>query len=656
MKTGVRRTLLALAVCSSAAAAAQPVPSARAAADPLSRPVALPALRAPLEMVLRETARRAGVGLAYSASRLPLAATVAVAAQPRQSLAATLAVVLRGQPVAWGVLDGQVVLWRQADPAPAGVVVAGVGAGPDRGSAAGAATARLPARPGAPTATPTGTPTTATTTARAATTAAARPRPMPATAASPEATAQVRGAMAGARSGRPPVPSGAAQARGRLTTGGAAGPGDGAVGGGAAGGLEVARAATTTGAAAAFGGLAGGAASSADLAPLTLRAVAVIQPVAAADSGAPVVRLRPVARLAPVAWRRRVAQVSLMPPLSTNWGTNGQTVNRFSLNLLAGRAAGVRGVEVGGLLNSVADSVAGLQAAGVLNHAGGVVVGAQVAGVGNTAHGGLEGVQSAGLWNVAHGPAQGWQSAGLFNVAHTERGTTPEAVAAVGEPLVQLGGLFNTAPRGLRGAQIAGLFNSAGVVRGAQIAGLLNIADSVTGVSLAPLNFVRHGYHAFELTTDGTWPLLLSLKLGGSAAFYTTFIGAWDPTRKYRWGLGYGVGGEIGSRQRLSLSLDAFGLQLNQDDSSFDTWGRALNMHTQFRALAGWATGPKKRLRLVAGPVFNLLITQRPESLTEPDESILPTTGIFFLNSYDAQGRTRVNGWLSALVGVRWKW
>ena len=242
----------------------------------------------------------------------------------------------------------------------------------------------------------------------------------------------------------------------------------------------------------------------------------------------PVLRRRPVAPTAPVPWARRTVQASLLPPLSTNWRTNAVTVNQFSLNLVAGRAAGLRGVEVGGMLNMERDSVVGLQVAGAFNVVGGPVVGAQVAGIANITRGSLEGIQSAGLWNTVRGPAQGWQSAGLWNRAHlrNRKGadvapdpTTDPTTAS--EPLVQLAGLFNSAPRGLRGAQVAALFNSAGRVRGVQSAGLLNIADTVTGVSLAPLNFVRHGYPAFELTTDGTWPLLLTLKLGGSSAFYT---------------------------------------------------------------------------------------------------------------------------------------
>ncbi len=373
----------------------------------------------------------------------------------------------------------------------------------------------------------------------------------------------------------------------------------------------------------------------------------------------PALTLRPPAKpLGPAAWRQRMMQVSLIPPFSTNWRANGRTVNRISLNLIAGYAAGIRGVEVGGVLNAVADSVAGLQVAGVANSAGGPVVGAQIAGVANVTRGSLEGIQSAGLWNTVHGSAQGWQSAGLFNRAHTRKRVQGVALpdpTTAAEPLVQFAGFFNSAPRGIKGAQVAGLFNTAGRVRGVQIAGLLNIADSVAGVSLAPLNFVRHGYHAFELTSDGTWPLMLSLKLGGSPVFYTYFVGAWDYTVAHRWGIGYGVGGEIASRRRLSLSLDAQALQVNQEDGSLNTWGKALNMHTQFRPLVGWATGAKRRLRLVAGPTFNLHVTQRAAAVAEAGDEMLPASGIVFLEDVNARGVTRVQGWVGALIGLRWK-
>ncbi len=354
-------------------------------------------------------------------------------------------------------------------------------------------------------------------------------------------------------------------------------------------------------------------------------------------------------------WRQRGVQLSLIPPLSTNGRANGQTVNKISLNLVMGYAAGVRGVEVGGGMNYVRDSVIGLQLGGIVNSAGGRVLGAQIAGVINTARGGLEGVQSAGLINISRGASAGWQSAGLINIAHTRSAPGLEKPDQAVDPLVQFAGLLNSAPRGLRGAQVAGLLNVAGRVKGVQIAGLLNIADTVAGVSLAPLNFVRRGYHALELSTESNWPLALTLKLGGSASFYTYFtaVSAGGFTNPARWGLGYGIGSELAARQRMSFSIDGQVVQFREKDRAWGMW-EGLNMHVQLRPQVGWGVGKKRRIRLVAGPVLNVLVTDHLDSANGSLDSSLAATGIgIFANAGNAN--TRTNGWISASAGLRWR-
>ncbi len=593
-------------------------------------------------MVLREVGRRGGVGVAYSATRLPMQAPVRVRPQVQQPLAVVLETVLRGQGVAFGVLDGQVVLWRAADAAPAGVRVA---------STAGRVPVSAPRLPK---------------TEKGVRNLAQQPTATGNGPRKPSSRlAEINNDSLGLQTRSVETNMGGLQTQTRHVETNM-------------GGLQTKTrnvetnkgslesktrlAETNKGVAP----LLGTSAASAALL-ITPNTVALAFPADTLSAPPTALRVRPWAPLAPTPWRQGVAQMSLLPPFSTRWTANAQTVNRISVNLVAGYAAGIRGVEVGGAVNAVRDSVVGLQAAGLLNAAGGAVAGAQIAGAANITRGSLEGIQSAGIWNTAHGQAQGWQSAGLVNVAHTTWGVwhAPRGAAApdawrTAEPLVQLAGLLNTAPRGIKGAQIAGLLNVAGKVEGVQIAGLLNIADSVAGVSLAPLNFVRHGYHALELSSDGTWPMMLALKLGGSPAFYTYFVGATSlPNNSTRWGVGYGVGGELAARRRLSLSLDAQAVQVNQDDNSWETWGSVLNMHTQFRVLAGWATGPKRRLRLVAGPTFNILVTERPASIGTPDSpdttDFLPPSGVFFLDDVSTDRRTRTNGWLTATVGIRWK-
>jgi hypothetical protein len=325
-------------------------------------------------------------------------------------------------------------------------------------------------------------------------------------------------------------------------------------------------------------------------------------------------------------WEHQPFQFTFLPPLSTNGWQNSRTVNNVSVNLLAGYSAGVDGIELGSLVNVVRDSVHGFQAAGLVNATGGNV----------------NGIQMAGLINAVAGSATGWQAAGLIN--------------AVMKPstLTQSAGLLNIAPTEIHGVQMAGLLNVGGKVYGVQLAGLINIADSVDGISLAPINLVRHGYHRVEVTANETFPLNASLKLGGSAKFYTYFTGAVQPfTGKMRWGVGYGVGAELAARQRFSVTIDAQTMQVNEDNRSWRTWSDAMNMHNQLRILAGWAPTASRRFRIVFGPTINVLVTERIDPLTGTINSALGTGQLGESSDISSNGRTRVRGWVGFTGGLR---
>ena len=274
------------------------------------------------------------------------------------------------------------------------------------------------------------------------------------------------------------------------------------------------------------------------------------------------------------ATRTKTAQVSFLGPLGSNGLRSGQTVNKVSLNVLGGYAAGVDGFEAAGLFNVDRDTVRGVQVAGLANVVGRHLDGFQGAGLANVLGGTGTGWQAAGLLNVATRPVSGAQTAGLFNYVGPVKkapqaadSTSSDTKMPPGRANIQAAGLFNVAIGEVRGVQAAGLFNAAGTVRGVQLAGLLNIADSVDGVSIAPLNFVRRGYHRFEVVNTESWPVSASLKLGGSAGFYTFFTGAYDGfgSRDRRWALGYGAGTELLARRRISLSLDAVAMHVNEE-------------------------------------------------------------------------------------------
>lgn len=333
-------------------------------------------------------------------------------------------------------------------------------------------------------------------------------------------------------------------------------------------------------------------------------------------------------------------------------------MNKVSLNVLGGYAAGVDGFEAAGLFNVDRDTVAGVQVAGLANIVGHHLDGFQGAGLLNVVAGTGTGWQAAGLLNVATRPLDGVQTAGLFNYSGLAKGNSPNNAqdddtateTAPRRGTVQAAGLFNVAPK-VRGVQLAGLFNAAGTVHGVQLAGLFNVADSVDGVSIAPLNFVRRGYHRVEAVNTETWPAGLAVKLGSSAQFYTFFAGAYDNfgSGNRRWGVGYGAGTEMLSRRRLSVGLDAMAMQVNEAQRG---WTDDLNLHNQLRLLVGFA--PFKaggHFRLVAGPTVSLLVTQRYDAETGQIRSGLSDNRRLWLD--DGNATTRVLGWFGYCAGVR---
>lgn len=349
------------------------------------------------------------------------------------------------------------------------------------------------------------------------------------------------------------------------------------------------------------------------------------------------------------------AQVSFLGPLGSNGFRNGQMVNQVSVNVLGGYSAGVDGFEAAGLFNVTRDSVRGVQVAGLANVVGRHLAGFQGAGLLNVLGGTGTGWQAAGLLNVAARPVNGVQTAGLFNYAGpTKPAAGPETTDATPAPrraTVQAAGLFNVALSEVRGVQAAGLFNVAGTVHGVQVAGLFNVADSVDGVSLAPFNFVRHGYHRFEVVHTETWPVEANFKLGGSAGFYTFLAGTYAGTgpANRRWAVGYGLGAEVLARRRLSLSLDAVALHVNEQPRG---WTDDLNLHNQFRLLVGLAPlRADGHWRLVAGPTVSVLVTQRYAAERGQVHSRLGENRTLWLNEGNAL--TRVLGWMGYCVGMR---
>lgn len=326
----------------------------------------------------------------------------------------------------------------------------------------------------------------------------------------------------------------------------------------------------------------------------------------------------------------------MVSPLGTNGLASGRTVNTVSLNLLAGYAAGVQGLELGTLLNVDRDAVQGVQASGMLNLVGGPVHGIQLAGLGNLVAGNAHGLQAAGLANIAAGPVEGAQLAGMINY---QGGATETRT-------VQMAGLANMTLGNVRGAQVAGLLNVAKHVRGLQLAPF-NIADSVSGASIGILSLVRHGYHRAEVWASDALPANAALKLGGSRKFYNILAVGVQPGSTFRWGFGYGVGSEMELSSRLTLSVDALSTQVNEKKG----WTDELNLLNQLRPMFGWRLSPNGRTTLLLGPTLNVMVSSYREPEKSGYGSRLGGKHLEVFN--ETHGRTNTRAWVGAQAGIR---
>ncbi len=387
--------------------------------------------------------------------------------------------------------------------------------------------------------------------------------------------------------------------------------------------------------------------------------------------------------------RRQWAQVSLLPPLSSNWLANARTVNTYSLNVLAGYSAGVNQLELGGLLNVVRDSVHGLQAAGLANVTGTDVRGVQLAGLANVNGGAVRGVQGAGLVNIARDDARGLQIAGLANItggaghagqrpdqptrlrrwlglprllATNSLGQLPVAPSS-SQPgfLVQAAAVTNLTGTDVHGLQTSALFNLAHRVRGAQIGlvnvarhvggvqfGLVNFADSVDGASIGIINIVRHGYLHGEVWASETLPLNAVVKLG-VRRYYTILGAAAEPFgSRVQWAAGFGIGTAGLPHGRFTFSLDALQWTLagTTDNTSSETIDARLL--TQLRPAVAWQIEREGHLQLVISPTLNLAIAWSNDHQPQWD---FGANQLLLINTAGAQSRTRL--WPGLQVGLR---
>ncbi len=269
---------------------------------------------------------------------------------------------------------------------------------------------------------------------------------------------------------------------------------------------------------------------------------------------------------------KRFFHISLLPRIGKNFGSNGIMVNFLSLNIIAGYAKGVSGVEIGSLLNIISENVTGVQISGFANIVGKEMTGMQIAGTININTGNVRGIQLSGVNNTTTGTVSGVQLAGVSNIiigemkgvqiAHFNNFITKNVTGAqlaitniaLGDiKFFQIAGLFNYAKIN-SGIQIAGILNYAEENKKLQI-GLINISDTASGISLGLYNHVKKGYRAFEISSDEMFMNNLTFK-SGSNQFYNIYNIGTKFFKKSIFSAGLGFGTKIKLGKRININQD----------------------------------------------------------------------------------------------------
>ncbi len=368
----------------------------------------------------------------------------------------------------------------------------------------------------------------------------------------------------------------------------------------------------------------------------------------------------------------RTFQASVIPYIGTNWKVTGSITNRFSLNLLAGYTGGLKGVEVGGLLNITRNNISGVQigglgnivgdhgkgwqigglfnfdlgkfegvqVGGLFNYVPDTISGVQIGGLANVITGKIKGVQVAGLANIVTRNCDGWQISGLLNLTLKDvRHAQVTGLVNYGNNLegIQVAGLVNIARRQSSGVQIAGLVNYATTLHGLQL-GLVNVSNTVErGVPIGLFSYVQKGYHLFELSGNEIFYGNVAFKSGTRSFYNFVQIGMGSD---YKLQGSYGIGTIFNLGKKLSMNLDASaGFVYHPTDTIYHGLLMKFNPALEYRFA--------KHFAIFAGPAYNCFVFSKGKpSATSRG---LSTYDFYFESTENAS----IQMWIGGVLGVR---
>ncbi len=369
----------------------------------------------------------------------------------------------------------------------------------------------------------------------------------------------------------------------------------------------------------------------------------------------------------------RAAQISFLPFVGSNRFVSGMLTNHLSVNVLAGYSGGVKGLEIGGLLNMDRGDVKGVQIGGLGNIVGGqtdalqvgglfnvtarkmngwqlagftniaidTLRGAQMSGFANILRGGMYGPQISGFVNFTSQNVDGIQLSGFTNIAIKDvKLGQVSGFANYGRDIggVQMAGFTNIATRTNRAIQVSGFLNYATDLHGVQIAPL-NYADTVSaGVPFGVFSFVRRGFHPIEISIEELFWANLSFKTGVNA-FYNIFSAGYSGDLAYA---GYGIGSQFYIKKKFSPGIELHARAIGGLNNAITFQGLQNKLQLNFTYKF------HKHFSLTTGPSINTIFFS--SGFPVADDFVLP--GIISLQK-TSLGSVELPYWYGWSLGIR---
>jgi len=249
-----------------------------------------------------------------------------------------------------------------------------------------------------------------------------------------------------------------------------------------------------------------------------------------------------------------------------------EVINYVSINFLSGKAARLRGVEIGLLWNFYTEYMTGVQIAGIINTVIEDSYGFQISGLFNINASDFYGVQASGLANFVGNAMVGFQLSLLSNSCEKLYGvqiaplvnTTLDKSHGVQLGLVNISmnmkntqiGLFNTAGD-MSGLQFGFANGALNMKKGVQL-GIFNISKENKGFPVGLFSYVNDHLPHYQVWFDEIPSVNFAVKSGTekfyNLLYYGKFINS-EQSHSLGWGLGTNI--KLKKYEDISFSLGA---------------------------------------------------------------------------------------------------